>query len=59
VLARAGVPESRADALQREVENGSILLGVHVTADAVPVIREALAAAGGIDVETANWTEDS
>ena len=56
VLARAGVPEERADALQRDVENGSILLGVHVTADAVPTISDALAATGAIDVETANWT---
>jgi hypothetical protein len=58
VLARAGVPADRADALQREVEHGSILLGVHVTAGDVLAISEALAATGAVNVETANWVED-
>jgi hypothetical protein len=57
-LQSAGVPADRADALQREVERGAVLLGVHADSD-VAAIREALAAAGATVVETANWSEPS
>jgi D-serine deaminase-like pyridoxal phosphate-dependent protein len=58
VLARAGVPEARADALQLEVERGSVLLGVHVTSGDVSRINQAFAESGAVDVETANWSGD-
>jgi hypothetical protein len=57
VLARAGVDDDRAEALQREVERGAVLLGVHAAHDNVSRVREALAAGGAITVETANWAE--
>ena len=58
VLARAGLPQSRAEGLQREVERGGILLGVHVTAGDPAAVVRALAEAGAANVVTANWSED-
>jgi hypothetical protein len=55
-LESAGVASHRAEALQREIEGGAVLLGVHADGDVV-AIREALAAAGATVVETANWSE--
>ena len=55
-LTSAGVPEHEAKALEREVRSGSVLLGVHVTDDAVPFVYEALSASGAVRVLTANWT---
>jgi hypothetical protein len=50
------VASHRAEALQREIEGGAVLLGVHADGDVV-AFREALAAAGATVVETANWSE--
>ena len=58
VLARAGLPPGRADVLQREVEGGAVLLGVHVTTADVASVSRALAEAGAANVETANWPQD-
>jgi hypothetical protein len=58
VLAGAGVPAERAEALQSAVEQGGVLLGVHVTTGDVSAIKQALAAGAG-SVETANWSEDA
>ena len=58
VLASAGVPQARADALQREVERGSVLVAVHVTSGNTPAIVEALTATGAANVDTANWEAD-
>ena len=58
VLASAGVPQARADALQREVERGSVLVAVHVTSGHTPAIVEALTATGAVNVDTANWEAD-
>lgn len=57
VLAGAGVSEPRAEALQRAVEDGAVLLGVHADAGTVAGIREALRQSGATEVETANWSE--
>ena len=57
VLTGAGVSESRAVALQRAVEQGSVLIGVHAEAGTVAAIRDALRASGATEVETANWSE--
>lgn len=56
-LTSAGVPQDEAAALEREVEAGAVLIGVHVSADAVPAIREALSGSGAVRVVTANWNE--
>ena len=58
VLASAGVPQARADALQREVERGSVLVAIHVTSGHTPAIVEALTATGAVNVDTANWEAD-
>jgi hypothetical protein len=55
VLARAGVPGPRAEALQREVERGSLILGVHVITGATEVVVRALAETGAEDIESASW----
>ncbi len=54
-LTSAGVPQQDASALEREVESGAVLLGVHVTGESVPAIREALSGTGAAPVVTANW----
>jgi hypothetical protein len=57
VLTGAGVPQSRAVALQREVSRGAVLLAVHTTAEHVAGVRDALSDSGAIQVDTANWSE--
>jgi hypothetical protein len=58
-LAGAGIPEERAAALQRAVETGAVLLGVHVVDGSVAAVRDALAASGATDIDIANWTSRS
>jgi hypothetical protein len=53
----AGIPATRADALQKAVREGAILLGVHTIPSEVEAIRAVLRASGATDVETANWTQ--
>jgi hypothetical protein len=53
-LSGAGVSPARAAALQREVESGSVLLGIHVAGQDVPRIRQVLTDAGATDIEVAN-----
>jgi hypothetical protein len=55
-LANAGVSEQRAGELQRAVEQGSVLLGVHVPRQDVVAIRTVLEQSGATGVETANWS---
>lgn len=57
-LARAGVPDDRADALQRAVEEGAVLLGIHVLNGSVTAVRDALSARGATEVVTANWRDE-
>src|SRR3954468_18032843 len=57
VLTTAGLPRERAEALQREVAHGGVLLGVHTAAPDVARIRESLAAAGASEVETVTWRD--
>jgi hypothetical protein len=56
-LESAGVAADRAAALEREVERGAVLLGVHADDSGVAAIRDALASAGAVAVDTANWRE--
>ena len=66
VLSSAGVPPHSAAMLQREVEQGAILLAVHLTAAPRGIAtagrseqdaRRALEAAGARDIETIDWRE--
>ena len=54
VLADAGVPADRAEELQRAVEAGAVLLGVHTDTSGVVAVREAVSA-GAQEVHVANW----
>lgn len=56
-LTSAGVPEDEAGALEREVQAGAVLIGVHVGAEAVRAIREAMSGTGAVRIVTANWDE--
>ncbi|MET0166493.1 MAG: hypothetical protein ABW318_16000 [Vicinamibacterales bacterium] len=55
VLKSAGVAQERAEALQREVARGAILLGVHVAPPDVDRVRASLSAAGATELEIVTW----
>ena len=55
VLKAAGLPQERAEVLQREVAQGAVLLGVHVAPPDVDRVRDALSAAGPTQLETVTW----
>ena len=55
VLTSAGLPHERAEALQREVARGAVLLGVHVAAADVDRVRESVSAAGAAEIEILTW----
>ena len=56
-LTSAGVSERDANAFEQEVQAGAVLLGVHVSSDAVPAILDAMSASGAVRVVTANWDD--
>lgn len=58
-LKNAGVDDARAETLQQAVQDGAVLMGVHVLDGNVAAIREALVGAGSTAVEVANWPEGS
>lgn len=55
VLKAAGLPQERAEALQRGVAQGAVLLGIHVAPPDVDRVRDALSAAGPTQLETVTW----
>ena len=55
VLKSAGLSQERADALQREVAQGAVLIGVHVTQPDVDGVRDALSASGATQVDVVTW----
>jgi hypothetical protein len=55
VLKSAGLPQERADALQREVARGAVLLGVHIAPPDVDRVRDSLTAAGATQLEMVTW----
>ena len=57
VLKGAGLPEERAEELQKAVEGGAILLGSHSEAVGLPAVREAVSSAGAREVHVANWDQ--
>jgi hypothetical protein len=56
-LSAAGVAEERAATLQRAVEEGAVLLGIHAIHGDVALVLAALEQSGATDVETANWSQ--
>jgi hypothetical protein len=56
VLKSAGLPQERAEALQREVAHGAVLLGVHLAPSDVDRVRDSLSAAGATQLEMVTWT---
>ena len=54
-LTSAGLPHERAEALQRDVAHGAVLLGVHTSAADVARVRDSLSAAGATDIEMVTW----
>jgi hypothetical protein len=56
VLTAAGLAHDRAEALQREVARGAVLLGVHIAAPDVARVRESLSASGATDIEMVTWS---
>jgi hypothetical protein len=58
VLSNAGVPESRAEALQQAVEAGAVLIGVHAVESDPSRVRDILNQSGARDVETARWADE-
>lgn len=58
VLKAAGAPDETAEHLQRAVESGAILLGVHAAVAAeADAIRAALESAGAERVDVVSWPE--
>jgi hypothetical protein len=55
MLAAAGLPQERADALQQSVAQGAVLLGVHITTADVDRVRASLAQAGATELEVVAW----
>jgi hypothetical protein len=55
VLTAAGLPPERAEALQREVARGAVLVGVHIAAPDITRVRESLSAAGATEIEILTW----
>ena len=55
VLRSAGVPEPRAEALQRAVEGGAILIAVHTPAGRMEGVREALGKTAPAEMHVVNW----
>lgn len=55
-LSEAGLPEDRAEALQRDVAGGAVLIAVHTTEADAARVRAAMDGSGATLVETANWS---
>ena len=58
-LKNAGVDDARAEALEKAVRDGAVLIGVHAVDGNVAAVRQALADSGATVVEVANWPEGS
>jgi hypothetical protein len=54
-LEGAGLDHDEAEAWAREIEKGSVLVGVHADAAAIGQVREALSRHGGTHVAVGTW----
>src|SRR5262245_52019188 len=57
VLSGSGVSEAHAEAIEQDIKDGAVLLGVHTTFDAAPEVGRVLELNGARDVEIVSWTE--
>ena len=55
VLKGAGLPEERAEALQRGVAQGAVLLGIHVALPDVERVRDVLSASRATQLDVVTW----
>lgn len=55
VLSKAGLPEAQAARWQGRIEQGAVLLGVHVTGGDVSAVRAALERSGAGEIALAQW----
>ena len=55
VLTSAGLVRDRAEMLQRELKQGSILLGVHTVQATLDDVVNCLSRAGGAQIQTVTW----
>ena len=55
VLTSAGLARDRAEMLQRELKQGSILLGVHTVQTTLDDVVNCLSRAGGAQIQTVTW----
>lgn len=55
VLRHAGVPDTRAEHFQREVEAGALLIGVHASEVPPDDVTQALTSAGAREIEVGSW----
>jgi hypothetical protein len=57
VLTKAGVSSQQAELLERDVANGAILLGIHVTTADVDRVKARVAASGATQIALATWRD--
>jgi hypothetical protein len=55
ILQRTGLDQAKAERWQKQVELGSVLLGVHVVEDASERVAETLRLGGADDLDVARW----
>ena len=58
ILESTGIPADQARDWQTRVQNGAVLLGVHVVEDAAERVAETLRLAAADDVEIGKWSGD-
>lgn len=56
-LTSAGLESARAERLQKAVEQGSVLIGVHAEDGTAAAIRDVFVGAGATEVDVANWSK--
>ena len=54
-LEHAGIPAARAEQIQRDIEQGSVLLAVHASPIGVDAVRDALVSAAPRELEIGTW----
>jgi hypothetical protein len=57
-LERAGLPADDVESWATRVEQGDVLMGVHVDAAAVDAIRDVMTRNGGTHVAVGSWSDD-
>jgi hypothetical protein len=55
ILESAGLPQERAETLQRDIAQGGVLLGVHVASSDVDRVHASLSSAGTMQLDVITW----